>query len=84
MMPDAWVLAPGAEMTGTASVAEEQEAPDPDDVVAGWAGFIVIVALVVATGLLVRSMHKRLRRIDFDEGRDPDEPTEGNDGPRPG
>jgi len=53
-------------------------------VVAGWSGFIVLVALAVATGLLIRSMHKRLRRIDFDEDPDQDEPDRGDDGPRPG
>ncbi|MBA2551925.1 MAG: hypothetical protein H0V13_12900 [Nocardioidaceae bacterium] len=84
MMFDAWVLAPGSELTGTVAVADEQEAPHPDDVVAGWSGFIVVVALAVATGLLIRSMHKRLRRIDFDEDPDQDEPDRGDDGPRPG
>jgi len=83
MIPVASVLAPGHELTGTVSLAQE-DVPEPDDVVAGWSGFIVIIALVVATGFLVRSMSKQLRRIDFDEDPPRDEPGGGDGGPRPG
>ncbi|MDQ3628334.1 MAG: hypothetical protein M3419_05925 [Actinomycetota bacterium] len=83
MIPVDRVLPPGPMTTGTVAIADEQEAPEPADVVAGWSGFIVIAALVVATGFLVRSMHKRLRRIDFDEGTGQDEPGDGDGAQRP-
>lgn len=61
-----------------------EEAPDPSDVSAGWAGLIVLVLLAVATVFLLRSMNKRLKGIDFDEDPGRDEPGRDDDGePRP-
>nr|CAA9312872.1 MAG: hypothetical protein AVDCRST_MAG46-265 [uncultured Nocardioidaceae bacterium] len=68
-------------MTGLLLTAAE-EAPDPSDVSAGWAGLIVLVLLAVATVFLLRSMNKRLKGIDFDEDPDRGEPgrDDGDDG----
>lgn len=77
-----WAPAPEPGVTGTVATAEVQDVPEPADVVAGWSGLIVIAALIVATGFLIRSMHKRLQRIDFDEGPD-QEPGGPDDAPRP-
>ncbi|MGI8612336.1 MAG: hypothetical protein ACR2KL_00040 [Nocardioidaceae bacterium] len=41
--------------------------PDPATVTAGWIGFLVLAGLGFATYLLVRSMNRHLKRIDFDE-----------------
>ena len=48
---------------------------DPDDVRPGGLGLVVVLALVVATALLLRSFTKQLKKIDFEEQPD--------DGPRP-
>lgn len=37
---------------------------DPDNIGPGWIAFVVVLALVVATYLLWRSMNKQLRNID--------------------
>lgn len=42
-------------------------AVDPDQVQPGVLGLLVVLALVVATGLLLRSFTKHLGRVDFDE-----------------
>ncbi len=54
-------------------------AVDPDQVRPGVLGLLVVLAMVVATALLLRSFTKQLRRIDFDEDEPPaDEPdTDG-------
>lgn len=47
----------------------------PDVVRPGGLALLVVLGLVVATALLLRSMTKHLRRIDFDESKpapDPD------------
>ena len=57
---------------------------DPDTVKPGALGLVVVLALVVATVLLLRSFTRQLKKIDFDE--DPaDEPpdSEGGSAPRP-
>jgi hypothetical protein len=38
-------------------------APNPDDVGAGLAGFLVVAAMAVALVFLVRSMNKQFRKI---------------------
>jgi len=45
---------------------------DPDAARPGVLGLVVVLALVVATVLLLRSFTKHLRRVDFDEGDPPD------------
>jgi len=57
-------------------LAEQQ--PDPEDVTAGWTGLIVLVLLGLATAFLLRSMNKRLKGIDFDEG-DQEPPEDSRD-----
>jgi hypothetical protein len=44
-----------------AAVADS--APNPDDVGAGLAGFLVVAAMAVALVFLVRSMNKQFRKI---------------------
>ena len=45
---------------------------DPDTVKPGLLGLVVVLALVVATVLLLRSFTHQLKKIDFDEGPDDD------------
>ena len=45
-------------------------AVDPKNVNPGVLGFVVVALLGVATWLLIRSMHRQLGKIDFDEGAD--------------
>lgn len=49
-------------MTGLAQVLNE------DTVSPGLLGLAIVVALAIATWLLVRSMNRQLRKIDFDDG----------------
>ena len=41
---------------------------DKDKVNPGLLGFVVVALLGVATWLLIRSMQRHLRKVDFDEG----------------
>jgi hypothetical protein len=41
---------------------------DDSDVSPGVLGFLVVAALGVATWLLLRSMRRQMKKIDFDEG----------------
>jgi len=51
-------------------------AADDSDVSPGVLGFLVVAALGVATWLLLRSMRRQMKKIDFDEGEPtPTEPT---------
>ncbi|HEX5985382.1 MAG TPA: hypothetical protein VFY86_02605 [Nocardioides sp.] len=60
-------------------VLAAQEAPEPEDVKAGWLGFAVWIGLVVAVVLLAFSFVKQLRKVDFEE-KDPDAPaSEGSE-----
>ena len=43
---------------------------DPDTVKPGVIGLVVVLALVVATALLLRSFTRQLKKIDFDEEAD--------------
>jgi hypothetical protein len=52
-------------------------AVEPENVTAGGIGFVVIAALAVGTALLLRSLNKQLKKVDFDEGPDPDAPADG-------
>lgn len=54
---------------GLLVLAQEQEKVLNDDTVTpGLLGLGVVVALGVALWLLVRSMNRQLRRVDFDDG----------------
>ena len=61
---------------------------DPDDGRPGVLGLVVVLALVVATALLLRSFTQQLKKIDFeeepDDGPGPTRPSSGDaaDGPR--
>ena len=57
----------------TAAVVLATQGPDPDDVTAGWIGFLVFIGLAVAVILLWLSFRKQLKKIDFEE--EPDEPA---------
>jgi len=46
-------------------------AADDSDVSPGVLGFLVVAALGVATWLLLRSMRRQMKKIDFDEGGPP-------------
>ena len=52
---------------------------DPNTVKPGALGLVVVLALVVATALLLRSFTRHLKKIDFDEDRR-DEPPAGPEG----
>jgi hypothetical protein len=54
---------------GLLVLAQEQEKVLNDDTVTpGLLGLGVVVALGIALWLLVRSMNRQLRRVDFDDG----------------
>src|SRR5262245_4635672 len=61
-------------------------AVDPEDVTAGGVGFAVIAGLAVGTALLLRSLNKQLKKVDFDEGPGPGGRAPGpeTDGPTAG
>lgn len=48
-----------------------EEGPAPEDVKAGWLGFSVWIALVVAVVILWFSLRKQLKRVNFEEEPDP-------------
>ncbi len=50
-------------MTLGVLAAVAASAPNPDDVGAGLAGFLVVAAMAVALVFLVRSMNKQFRKI---------------------
>jgi hypothetical protein len=60
-------------------------AVDPDRVTPGYLGFLAVVFMAVAVVLLVRSMNKQMKRVDFDEAATdrkkpaPPAPVEGSD-----
>jgi hypothetical protein len=57
---------------------------DPNTVKPGALGLVVVLALVVATALLLRSFTRHLKKIDFDEDRRDEPPAapEGGSAPR--
>ena len=56
---------------------------DPDVVKPGVLGLVVVLALVVATALLLRSFTRQLKKIDFDEDQADEPPdSEGGSAPR--
>ncbi|WP_199238053.1 hypothetical protein [Kribbella steppae] len=44
---------------------------DPNSVRPGWVALLIVLALGAATVLLMRSMGKQLKKIDFDDGSAP-------------
>jgi len=53
--------------------------PDDNNVVAGWVGFAVMIALIVAVVFILRSFTKQLKKVDAAEkagvfGDEPEEP----------
>ena len=62
-------------MTLAAAWAVEESNVNP-----GLLGFVVVALLGVATWLLIRSMQRHLRKVDFDEGSE--SPGEVEPGPR--
>ncbi len=65
--------------------------PEPEDVKAGWAAFALFLLLLVAVGLLGRSLVKQLRRAQAakdagaygDTPVDPNNPADPGEGPDP-
>jgi hypothetical protein len=58
---------------------------DESNVNPGLLGFVVVACLAVATYLLIKSMNKQMRKIDFEEEPDPRAtPTDDRDEPKPG
>jgi hypothetical protein len=60
----------GVAAAGLAGAAQVV-ALDESKVTPGLTGFLVVAALGVALWLLLRSFLRQLRRIDFEEGREP-------------
>lgn len=60
-------------------VRAAEEAPEPNDVVAGWTGFAVFVALILALVVIAFFLVRSLRKVDRaeDEGRYDHKPTRG-------
>jgi hypothetical protein len=54
------------------------EVPDPEDVKPGWLGFGVFLLLAAAVVLLVLSLRKQLRKVNFDERGDAAPAPEGS------
>jgi hypothetical protein len=62
--------------TFAAGIAATAQELNDDTVSPGLLGLGVVVALGVATWLLIRSMNRQLRKIDFDEGDRPRKSTD--------
>ncbi len=58
-------------------------AVDEAKVTPGVLGFLVVALLGVATWLLIRSMNRQLRKVDFDERADSDETDPDGPAARP-
>ncbi len=56
-------------------LAQNQEVSE-EKVSPGLLGFLVVLALGVITWLLIRSMNKQIRRINFEEHERPDQKAE--------
>ncbi|WP_020556532.1 hypothetical protein [Embleya scabrispora] len=52
-----------------------QLAVEESKVTPGLLGFVVVAAIAVATWLLLKSMNKQLKRVDFDESGKPADPA---------
>ena len=75
-------------MTGIVVLAAASDPrPDDNNVVAGWVGFAVLIVLIIAVVLILRSFTKQLKKVDaaqeaglYDE---PDESSERPSDPPP-
>jgi len=65
--------------SAAASVSSLLTAYNPEDVKPGWLGFSVVMALIVALAVLMRSFAKQLKRVDFDEDADPRSAAESDE-----
>jgi hypothetical protein len=55
-------------MTGLLALAVASDPrPDDNNVVAGWVGAVVLVALVIAVVFILRSFTKQLKKVDAAE-----------------
>lgn len=54
--------------------------PLPENVRPGWIALVIVLAMGVALALLMWSMVRQFRKVDFDEGDDPD-PRDGSEAP---
>lgn len=61
-------------------LAVEEEGPEANDVVAGWTGLVVLLALALAVGFLGWSLVKQLKKADrAAEAGVYDDPADGGD-----
>jgi hypothetical protein len=75
-------------MTGIVVLAAASDPrPDDNNVVAGWVGFAVLIALIIAVVLILRSFTRQLKKVDaardagvYDEA----DPDSGGSGGPPG
>jgi hypothetical protein len=76
-------------MTGIVVLAAASDPrPDDNNVVAGWVGFAVVIALIIAVVFILRSFTKQLKKVDaaqeagvFDDPADASEPSEDSGTP---
>jgi hypothetical protein len=75
-------------MTGIVALAAASDPrPDENNVVAGWVGFAVMIGLIIAVVLILRSFTQQLKKVNAarDAGVYGDAPrsdeTEGSEGP---
>ena len=59
------------------AAADVSRAVEDSEVNPGLLGFVVVALLGVATWLLIRSMQRRLKKVDFEERDEPRQPPPG-------
>jgi hypothetical protein len=68
-------------------VAASDPRPDENNVVAGWVGFAVLIALIVAVAFILRSFTKQLKKVDAAQEAgvfgDPDDASEASTSDQP-
>jgi TRAP-type C4-dicarboxylate transport system permease small subunit len=66
-------------------VAASDPRPDDNNVVAGWTGFVVLIALIIAVVFILRSFTKQLKKVDRakEAGVFGDEPQQGAEAEQP-
>ena len=52
--------------------------PDPAEVKPGWLALVIVLLMGLATFLLWRSMNHQLKKVDFDDGTEPEDTGNGN------
>jgi hypothetical protein len=58
------------------TVSAVAAAVDPNKVTPGLLGFLVVLGLGLATWVLLRSMNRQLKKVDFDDASGQDRPGE--------